>query len=161
MTIKQEFMTVDHEWTGMPYSCLALHAAFLERMDFKHVTVLGFFYCLGSRVSNFCFHSKSHTAVYCLCHVDAKSLVLKLTPGTKCLNIFLGSLFRSLNRGYNVILGQGLPAESIRDRKSTAVLGRRVLFGLRSTLDRHYVELFKLRTVLTIGLLDFSAFLQG
>ena len=105
-THKQEFMAVDHEWTGMSYCCLALHATFLERMDFRHVTIVGIFYCLDSRISNLCVFilSHLHTAMCYICHMDAKSLVLKPAPGTKCLNMFIGSLFISLNRGYNVIL---------------------------------------------------------
>lgn len=92
----------------MPYCCLALHATFLERMGFRHVTIRGILYCLGSRVSNFCFVSLSHlhTAVCYIRRMDAKSSVLKTAPGTDCLSIFIGSIFTSsLNRGCNVTLG--------------------------------------------------------
>lgn len=65
------------------------------------------FYCLGSRVS--CcvvILSHLHTAMCYICHVVAKPLVLKATPGTNCLNISIGSLYRSsLNRRCNGILG--------------------------------------------------------
>lgn len=97
-------MTVDHEWTGRPY-ILTLHVTF---MDFRHATILRIFFCLDSRVSNFrvVILSHLHTAMCYICVMGAKSSVLKPPPGTKCLSIFIWSLFRSsLNRGCNVILG--------------------------------------------------------
>lgn len=80
----------------------------LERMDFRHVTVLGVFDCLGSRVSNFYVVILNHLHIdMCyIYHMDAKASVLKPTSGTKYLNISVGSLFRSsLNRECNMILG--------------------------------------------------------
>lgn len=66
------------------------------------------FYCLGSRVSHCCvvILSHLHTVMCYICHVVAKSSVLKAVPGTNCLNISIASLFRSsLNRRCNGILG--------------------------------------------------------
>lgn len=76
------------------------------------------FCCLGSRVS--CCHSKSLTVMCYRCHVVAKPSVLKATPGTNCLNIYIDSLLRSsFNRGCNKILGLGCPLENTRDREGT------------------------------------------
>lgn len=79
------------------------------------------FYGLGSRVSHcVVVLSHLHTAMCYICHVVAKPSVLKDTPGTSCLNIFIWSLFRSsLNRGCNVVFGLGCPLENTRDREGT------------------------------------------